>query len=71
MNEESIKRKVVIYMGRTFACSDLHGMLYFYEKICEIIDFAEYLKAKELKENRSLIDSLVDEYDEALKELAK
>lgn len=41
------------------------------EKICEIIDFAEYLKAKELKENRSLIDSLVDEYDEALKELAK
>ena len=41
------------------------------EKICEIIDFAEYLKEKELKENRSLIDSLVDEYDEALKELAK
>ena len=41
------------------------------EKICEIIDFAEYLKAKELKENRSLIDSLVDEYDEALKALAK
>ena len=41
------------------------------EKICEIIDFAEYLKAKELKENRSLIDSLVDEYDEALKELVK
>ena len=37
------------------------------EKICEIIDFVEYLKAKELKENRSLIDSLVDEYDEALK----
>lgn len=41
------------------------------EKLCEIIDFAEYLKAKELKENKSLIDSLVDEYDEALKELAK
>ena len=34
-------------------------------------EYAEYLKAKELKENRSLIDSLVDEYDEALKELAK
>ncbi|MEG0297550.1 MAG: DUF2281 domain-containing protein [Clostridium sp.] len=41
------------------------------EKLCEIIDFAEYLKEKELKENKSLIDSLVDEYDEALKELAK
>ena len=41
------------------------------EKLREIIDFAEYLKAKELKENKSLIDSLVDEYDEALKELAK
>ncbi|MGL5616512.1 MAG: DUF2281 domain-containing protein [Sarcina sp.] len=41
------------------------------EKLYEIIDFAEYLKAKELKENKSLIDSLVDEYDEALKELAK
>lgn len=41
------------------------------EKLCEIIDFAEYLKAKELKENKSLIDSLVNEYDEALKELAK
>lgn len=41
------------------------------EKLCEIIDFAEYLKEKELKENKSLIDSLVDDYDEALKELAK
>lgn len=41
------------------------------EKLCEIIDFAEYLKAKELKENKSLIDSLVNEYDESLKELAK
>lgn len=37
------------------------------EKLCEIIDFAEYLKEKELKESRSLIDSLVDDYDEALK----
>ncbi|MEG2458160.1 MAG: DUF2281 domain-containing protein [Bacilli bacterium] len=41
------------------------------EKLCEIIDFAEYLKTKELKENKYLIDSLVDEYDEALEELAK
>lgn len=41
------------------------------EKLCEIIDFAEYLKEKELKETKSLIDSLADEYDEALKELAK
>lgn len=41
------------------------------EKLNEIIDFAEYLKNKELKENKSLIDSLVDDYDEALKELAK
>lgn len=41
------------------------------EKLCEIIDFAEYLKEKEIKENKALIDSLVDEYDEALKELAK
>lgn len=41
------------------------------EKLCEIIDFAEYLKTKELKENKILIDSLVDKYDEALKELAK
>lgn len=41
------------------------------EKLCEIIDFAEYLKEKELKENKSLIDSLVNDYDEALKELAK
>ncbi|WP_297994631.1 DUF2281 domain-containing protein [uncultured Clostridium sp.] len=41
------------------------------EKLCEIIDFAEYLKTKELNENKLLIDSIVEEYDEALKELAK
>lgn len=41
------------------------------EKLCEIIDFAEYLKEKELRENKTLIDSLVNDYDEALKELAK
>ncbi|WP_080658006.1 DUF2281 domain-containing protein [Clostridium butyricum] len=37
------------------------------EKLYEIIDFSEYLKSKELKENKSLIDSLIYEYDEALK----
>ena len=42
-----------------------------HEKLCEIIDFAEYLKTKELNENKLLIDSIVEEYDEALKELAK
>lgn len=41
------------------------------EKLCEMIDFAEYLKEKELKETKALIDSLVDNYDETLKELAK
>ncbi|MCI9303517.1 DUF2281 domain-containing protein [Clostridium sp.] len=41
------------------------------EKLCEIIDFTEYLKTKELNENKLLIDSIVEEYDEALKELAK
>ena len=29
------------------------------ERLCEIIDFAEYLKEKELKENKYLIDSLL------------
>lgn len=41
------------------------------EKLGEIIDFAEYIRDKEEKETKNLIDSLVDEYDEALKELAK
>lgn len=41
------------------------------EKLGEIIDFAEYLKEKEAKETKNIINSLVDEYDEALKELAK
>lgn len=41
------------------------------EKLAQIIDFAQYLKEKELKENKSLIDSLVEDYDEALTELAK
>ena len=25
-------------MGRTFACSDLHGMLPFFEQICEMLE---------------------------------
>ena len=41
------------------------------EKLGEIIDFAEYLKEKEAKETKNIIDNLVNEYDEALKELAK
>jgi len=41
------------------------------EKLGEIIDFAEYLKEKEAKETKNIIDNLIDEYDEALKELAK
>lgn len=41
------------------------------DRLYEIIDFAEYLKEKELKNSKSLIDSLINEYDEALKELAK
>lgn len=41
------------------------------EKLDEIIDFAEYIRDKEERENKKLIDSLADEYDEALKELAK
>lgn len=41
------------------------------EKLCEIIDFAEYLKNKESKETKNLIDTLFNEYDEAFKELAK
>ena len=41
------------------------------EKLGEIIAFAEYLKEKEAKETKNIIDNLIDEYDEALKELAK
>lgn len=41
------------------------------EKLGEIIDFAEYLKNKETSETKNLIDNLANEYDEALKELAK
>lgn len=41
------------------------------EKLSEVIDFAEYLKSKEEAETRNLIDNIIDDYDEALKELAK
>lgn len=41
------------------------------EKLSEVIDFAEYLKSKEEAETKNLIDNIMDNYDEALKELAK
>lgn len=41
------------------------------EKLTELIDFAEQLKSKEEAETRNLIDNLMEDYDEALKELAK
>ncbi|GKX68230.1 DUF2281 domain-containing protein [Inconstantimicrobium mannanitabidum] len=41
------------------------------EKLSEVIDLAEYLKLKEEKETKDLINNIVDKYDEALKELAK
>ncbi len=41
------------------------------EKLSEVIDFAEYLKSKEEAETKNLIDNIIDDYDEALKELAK
>lgn len=41
------------------------------EKLSKVIKFAEYLKFKEESETKNLIDNLMDEYNEALKELAK
>lgn len=41
------------------------------EKLSEVINFAEYLKSKEEAETKNLIDNIMDDYDEALKELAK
>lgn len=41
------------------------------EKKKEVIDFVEFLKIKEKKEKVELMDSLIDENQEALKELAK
>ena len=41
------------------------------EKLSEVIYFAEYLKSKEEAETKNFIDNIMDNYDEALKELAK
>ena len=41
------------------------------EKLSEVINFAEYLKSKEEAETKNLINNIMDDYDEALKELAK
>lgn len=37
----------------------------------EIIDFVEFIKMKEKRIKENLMDSIIDENDEALKELAK
>jgi hypothetical protein len=41
------------------------------DKKKEVIDFVEFLKIKEIKEKIELMDSIIDENEEALKELAK
>ena len=41
------------------------------EKKREVIDFIEFLKTKEKKSKADLMDSIIDENEEALKELAK
>ena len=41
------------------------------DKQKEVIDFVEFLKIKERKEKIELMDSIIDENGEALKELAK
>ena len=41
------------------------------DKKKEVIDFVEFLKIKERKEKIELMDSIIDENGEALKELAK
>jgi len=41
------------------------------DKKKEVIDFVEFLKIKERKEKIKLMDSVIDENEEALKELAK
>lgn len=41
------------------------------EKKNEVIDFVEFLKAKDLKEKTKTMVSIIDENQEALKELAK
>ncbi|MBA1334677.1 MAG: Ribonucleases G and E [Firmicutes bacterium] len=41
------------------------------EKKKEVIDFVEFIKAKEQKEIENLMDTVIDENREALEELAK
>ena len=41
------------------------------EKKKEVIDFIEFIKAKEEKEIENLMDTIIDENREALEELAK
>ncbi|MEG1285276.1 MAG: DUF2281 domain-containing protein [Romboutsia sp.] len=41
------------------------------DKLSEIIDFAEFIKAKENKNTLDIIDQIFIENDEALRELAK
>ncbi len=41
------------------------------DKKKEVIDFVEFLKTKEIKEKIGLMDFVIDENEEALKELAK
>lgn len=39
--------------------------------LAEVIDYAEYIKYKNLKEQKELVDKFIKENDVALKELAK
>lgn len=41
------------------------------EKLIEVIDFAENIKENDFKETKNIVDSLIEEYDKALKELAR
>ncbi|MBS6601374.1 MAG: DUF2281 domain-containing protein [Clostridium sp.] len=41
------------------------------EKLIEIIDFAENIKENDFKETKNIVDSLIEEYDKALRELAR
>lgn len=41
------------------------------EKLIEVIDFAENIKENDFKETKNIVDSLIEEYDKALRELAR
>ena len=41
------------------------------EKLIEIIYFAENIKENDFKETKNIVDSLIEEYDKALRELAR